>query len=437
MRGAMLVIGLAVAGAVGGLVLLVRALPPRAEDVPEAAVTIVPRSRPVVAPEPPASSAPQVPDTSTEAERRAAADAVNEFGLELFRRLSEQEKGNVLFSPYSLVTALAMTYAGARGETAAEMARVLRVAGLGDRLHPAMDGLTRRLCEGTQPVTHVANALWGQRGLAFKPAFLQLTRDYYRGGFQETDFRNPDTALEEVNGWVREHTRNKISNLLTRRQVGNNMRLILANAIHVDAQWRTPFSHHRTKPGPFMLSTGKQVEVPFMHLIHDFRYVEIDGLQLVELPYRQSNLSMILLLPEPKRDVKWLSTILTNERLRVWLQRCAVRRVDLTVPRFKYATEYALNGLLSSAGLHQPFSDDADFGGITCSCPLRIASVLQKTAITVNETGTEAAASTGVGMAGMYFRPIAFCADRPYLLMMRDRKSGCLLFVGIVVDPHR
>ncbi len=371
--------------------------------------------------------------------------ANTEFACDLHRALGAGEPGNLFASPYSVSSALLMTYAGARSGTATAMARTLHVDALGDGVHALaaelFDQLASRAGAGAdrgEPFQlEVANALWGQSGLEFLPSFLDRLEDDHAAGIRTVDFRaDPERARGEINAAVREATRGRIADLLQPRDVTEDTSLVLTNAIWFKASWSEAFPADRTAPGTFRRADGTTVEAPFLATTRTFAYGAGDGVQAVELPYVGEEVAMLVLLPD-EGGLAGLEEGLTAERLGAIVAGLGRARVDLALPRFECRSRASLRGALSELGMAEAFTDGADFSGMTGRPDLRIGEVIHQSFVTVDEKGTEAAAATAVlmGPTGMAPRTVTMKVDRPFLFLIRDRKTGAVLFLGRIADP--
>lgn len=384
------------------------------------------------------------PATSSE-DVASVADGVNAFGLDLYRALAQERSENLFISPYSIALALAMTYAGARGRTADEMASVLHYALLDERLHPAMNALDLALHAGEDremdswepPIFRSANALWGQKGLGFEEAFLETLAANYGAGMRLLDFSRPEDARGTINEWVAEQTEDRIKDLIPPGLLSAMTRLVLTNAVYFKAQWQDPFLESATADGPFYRPDGSSVTVPMMRQTENLGYYAEDGLQVVELPYAGGTHSMLILLPE-EGGLAELAAGLDEARLRELVEGLERQSVALTLPRFEYEAEFALGEMLAAMGMPTAFSPGADFSGMTTEADLFISEVVHKAWVAVDEKGTEAAAATAVIMveAAMPMEPVEVTVDRPFLFAIRHRDTGTLLFLGQVVDPE-
>ncbi len=380
-------------------------------------------------------------------DREATVKGNTEFALDLYGKLRAQEvraqDGNLFFSPYSISTALAMTYAGARGETADEMAKALHFTVAADRLHPAFASLlaeTNRAGKKPGYQVSIANALWGQKNFGFLPDFLNLTRSRYGAGLQEVDFiDDTEKARQTINAWVEDKTQQKIKDLLPPGIVNVDTRLVLTNAIYFKGYWALQFKKANTRKEPFKTAAGKSVQAPLMHQKDRFGYFKGSDFQALQMPYQGKDLSMVVLLPDRVDGLAEFEKKLTGPNLAKWLAGLATKEVQVALPKFKMTREFNLNDALTALGMRQAFiAGAADFTGMSGSGrKLFIQAVMHKAFVDVNEEGTEAAAATGVviGLTSVQITPV-FRADHPFVFLIRDNRSGSVLFMGRVTDPN-
>ncbi len=400
-----------------------------------------------------ATGASTASETSKEVEgkdglRRDVAAVVggnNEFGFELYRKLAgggEEGKGkNLFFSPYSVSAALAMTWAGARGETAEQMRDVLNFSLEQEKLHPAFAKLVEQMNEGGGKGLYelsVANSLWGQEGYKFRDEFVGLLKESYGAGLEKVDFiGRTEEARKRINEWVEDRTKEKIKDLLKPGVLDTNTRLVLANAIYFKGEWLTQFEKRDTQDAPFFVEPEKKVTVPMMYVKKEFGYGEMDLGQVLEMPYKGEALSMVVILPG-EGNLKRVEEQLTAENVGQWLEKTRKREVEVYVPRFKLTREFELAKILAAMGMPDAFTPEkADFSGMAESRELFISNVIHKAFVDVNEEGTEAAAATGVvvGITSVGPATPVFRADRPFVFLIRDKGSGSVLFMGRVVSP--
>lgn len=370
----------------------------------------------------------------------AVVEGNNGFAVDLYRQLDKKD-GNLFFSPYSISNALAMTYAGARGNTAKEMGTAMHFDLEAARFHPAFAALSREWqgpVKGRKYQLKIANRLWGQKDYGFLPDFLKTSQDQYQAGLKEVDFiGDTEGARQAINGWVEDQTNKKIKELIKRGILNVDTRLVLSNAIYFKAAWMRPFSPKATKPGDFTTSAGKKVAVPTMHASLRTNYFADGAVLGLELPYENHELSMIILMPKKADGLADLEKRLTAIQLKTWLNKLRDHLVQITLPKFKVTAEFHLNSVLKQLGMKDAFErQKADFSGMTTREKLFISHVVHKAFVDVNEAGTEAAASTAVVMERLSLPPRGvFNADHPFLFLIRDAKTGSILFMGRVVDP--
>ncbi len=373
--------------------------------------------------------------------KEAVVEANNGFAIDLYGQLKE-EQGNLFCSPHSISSALAMTWAGARGRTAEQMRRVLRLPEDGDRVHEAYRRLLDRLNAATQAEgcrLEVANALWGQEGYDFLPRYLQLVEARYRAGLEQVDFRGAtEKARARINRWVEEQTHGKIEDLIPPGALNLMTRLVLTNAIYFKGLWLLPFDPEQTAEQDFWVSAEEKKPVPMMHGKKQFACAETNGCQVLELPYEGGELSMVVLVPRRRDGLAALEKELTAEKLNAWLSKLRRREVDLYLPRFKVTSKFSMRPVLESLGMTDAFSPTAaDLSGMNGRRDLFVTAVLHKAYVDVNEEGTEAAAATGVvvGITAAPLEPVVFRADHPFLFLIRHGPSGAILFMGRVSQP--
>jgi len=370
----------------------------------------------------------------------AAVRGNTEFALALYQKLRTVE-GNLFFSPYSISTALAMTYAGARGDTATQMAQALHFFLDQEQLHPAFASLEARLGETGregQVQLRVANALWPQKGYPLLEAFLALTKRYYGVEVRAVDYGDTETARATINRWVEDNTEHKIKDMIPPGVLNAVTLLVLVNAIYFKGNWASPFDEGLTRDERFWVTPGEAVRVPMMSKTHEYRYGERDGLQVLELAYAGGDLSMVVLLPKEVDGLAEVEERLSVENLGKWTERLWQSEVQVLLPRFEITFPFSLNEVLISMGMVDAFGD-ADFSGMDGSKVLYISAVLHKAFVAVNEEGTEAAAATAAMMRtmGISLPPPVFRADHPFVFLIRERSTGSVLFLGRVANPVR
>jgi len=402
------------------------------------AILIASAGSALLAAQPPATTMP-----ANTADQSEIVKGSNAFALDLYAQL-RVEPGNLFFSPESISTAFAMAYAGARGQTAIEMAHVFHFSLPPDRLHPAMGALLAGMNGAHDGYElHVADALWAQQGENFLPAYLNLVQTSYGVAFYPVDFMlAPDTARATINQWVEKQTNDKIRDLLGPGTITPATLLVLTNAIYFNGAWLDPFNKNVTQVDDFHLSTAQTVKAPLMGRTGGYNYYDGGTFQVLELPYKGGDLSMVMLLPNKIDGLPALEKSFTAANLNKWLEKLApAAKVNLILPRFKMTEQFDLGGILSAMGMPHAFGGDADFSGMTGKPQFQISKAVHKAYVDVNETGTEAAAATAVMMVGAIMNArekiIVFHADHPFLFLIREKSNGSILFLGRVTDPTK
>ncbi|HOW54581.1 MAG TPA: serpin family protein [Syntrophorhabdaceae bacterium] len=367
------------------------------------------------------------------APRNDIADGNTAMAVQLYRELGA-EKGNLFFSPYSISSALGMTYAGARGNTAKEMREALHFQLEQAALNSAFRDLNRELAATAHrsgQKLNIANALVLTGGNV-SGEFRAILKDYYDAEFFSG-------GLDVINGWVKKKTEGKIDRILD--ELSANSVCVLLNAIYFKGAWEAQFEKKNTHDAPFHLLANKQVKVPLMYRKGDLKILEEGDLQVISLPYKGKSLSMVILLPKTVDGLGALEGQLTAGKLTGWLAKLDKqpdRKVSLYLPRFKLETGYDLGSPFQKMGMKDAFSPAADFSGMGWpKGRLWIGQIKHKAFVEVNEEGTEAAAATAVEMVtkSMAPRELVFRADHPFFFVVRDNRTGAVLFMGRLTDP--
>jgi serpin B len=370
---------------------------------------------------------------------QAVAAANNGLAFDLFRQLgAEDPNENLLISPISISTALTMTYAGARGETATQMADVLHLAGLADdAIHAGYGGLIGDLNAPREGYKlSVANRLFGQTGFAFRQEYLDTLAGAYHAPLEQLDFyQETEPSREHINDWVADQTNQKIKDLLPMGSIKRETTLVLTNAVYFNGAWKNRFDADATTNAPFYQLDGSVGATPMMQQTNLFKHAAFDDFQMLEIPYAGDDLTMVMMLPNENDGLAALEASLDAERFQESVESLELRKVELHLPKFTFRDGAGLKAPLKSLGMTDAF-DDADFTGIGGG-GLAIGDVLHKTFIDVNEVGTEAAGATAVIIETTSINPAppVFRADHPFLFGLRDTHTGSLLFLGRMTDP--
>lgn len=361
------------------------------------------------------------------------------FAFNLYKAIRNDDD-NIFFSPYSISSALAMTYAGAEGITEIEMADVLQFSLDEDPLHSSFNLLDQNLTAASERdsafILHIVNDLWGQIGYSFLPEFLEILAANYGAGISFLDFsNNPELCRETINEWVMEQTNGKIEDLIPRNILTSATRLVLTNAIYFNAQWLFQFDEMGTFDQPFNLIDGEQVIVPTMHQTEHFPMVKGDGYMAVELPYTNRRVSMLVIMPDENRFLE-VEESLENDFIDEVTRSLSDADLHLSMPKFETVSAFQLENVLPGMGMPSAFGMSADFSGMDGTFSLYIASVIHKAFVSVDEKGTEAAAATAVVMQKVNeISSVEFIVDRPFIYLIRDRETGTILFMGRILNP--
>ena len=392
-------------------------------------------------PTPPAAERAPLPVPADVREGRLE-EATNRLGYEVLQR-TKREGENLAFSPASLSLALAMTWAGARGETAEQMARALHL-GDADGIHRSAAELVRAWNQRSgEYELAVANRLFGDERQPIEREFLRLTQQRYQAPLETVSFQPPEPARQRINAWVSEQTHERIEDLIPPNGVDASTGLVLVNAVYFLGEWTAPFPHHATRDRAFSRETGGTVSVPMMTQTGELRFAENDEVSVLELPYRGGHFAMDVILPKERRGLAAIEAELSPERVAGWLDDLSPQRVDVALPKFTFdGGTLEMTAVFRELGMVLPFREEADFTGISDpedhGSRLHIGAIFHQTFVKVDEEGTEAAAATAVAMTRGAMPPQAtaeFHADHPFLFLLRDLRSGAVLFMGRIADP--
>lgn len=356
--------------------------------------------------------------------------ASGNFGLALLSQIFNVSN-NTVISPISIWLALAMLYEGARGNTAEEMRNVMDLPENRTILEENIHWFLKKFENETENYTlSIANALWAQEGLDINQSYVKILKDYYNAYFQYLNFKDSEKARSAINNWVENYTNGKIKNLLPQGSITPETMAVLTNAIYFRAAWAYMFDSSLTKKSIFYTPEGK-VSAWMMHMDGDFNYWENKDAQILELPYKESNLSMVIFLPK-KGNMN-----ITLDELMKWRMNLDVAYVNLSLPKFKFTSEYNLKDALSSMGIKQAFTQNADLTGILPQQPLWVDGVYHKGYISVDEKGTIASGITGTPLAGSGdIRCVDFNVNHPFFFIIQDRNTGVIFFMGWVANPE-
>ncbi|WP_353570908.1 serpin family protein [Candidatus Albibeggiatoa sp. nov. BB20] len=382
-------------------------------------------------------------------EMQKLVDANSRFALDIYAQL-RSESGNLFFSPYSISTALAMTYAGAKSDTALQMANTLRFSNL-DNVHQAYAELQselKQLQQNGHAKLNTVNAIWYEQHYTIKPDYQTLIEKNYATAdskvLNKADFlHQAQTVRKQINHWVETHTQDKIKNLLGSDAITPDTIAALVNAIYFKAAWLHAFKASETEKKAFYLNAKQNKPVDMMQQTKSFGYMENELLQLLVLPYQRNDLSMLILLPKQQQGLAELEQGFNLKNLALWLTQLHDVKIDLTLPKFRIESSFDLVKTLQELGMRKAFdTQQANFTGmIDSKDKFAISAVIHKAFIDLDEKGTEAAAATAVimtrsGMLERHPKPtIEFKANHPFLFLIKDNTTHSLLFLGRITDP--
>ena len=367
------------------------------------------------------------------------------FAFDLYQQLTKDGDGNLFYSPHSISTALAMTWAGAKGTTATQMAETMHFTLPYADLHAAFNWLDQELAkrnelpegyEGDAFSLKTANAIWGQKGYAFVQNFLDLLAEHYGAGLLLLDFAGaPDASRVVINEWVAEQTEDRIQDLLPEGSITSDTKLVLTNAIYFLAPWLSPFNPEKTEDGIFTTADGSEVTIPMMKQHIEAPFADGESYRAMEMRYNGNQLSMVIILPDTGKFEE-LEAQLTGDFVGEILGKLQNAAAELAMPKFEFAMDFSVKKMLLALGMVDAFGGNADFSGMSAS-KLAIADVIHKAFVKVDEKGTEAAAATAVIVGPPSVPPQLepFVMNRPFIFLIRDIPTGQVLFVGRVVDP--
>ena len=373
---------------------------------------------------------------------REIAGANSQFALDLYNHL-RLEEGNLFFSPLGITTAIAQVWIGAKGDTRLEMARALHFSESATLVHRSygaiITSLNSRKALGLYDLALI-NRLWLDSSATIKKSFLEISRDHYKSAPERIGFSaNPESARELINRRILDDVRGKIKDLIPPKALDTETRFVITNSIYFKGDWQRPFSKAASKARPYYPAPGDTIQVPTMYQEGEFRLAQNDTCSLITLPYDGNDLIMIIVLPQKVDGLGEIETNLNKGTLNRWLGNQVNSKVRVSLPLFKMNSSYHLNQYLRELGIESAFDQEkADFTGMTDVKPLWISSVFHKGFISVNEEGTEAAAGTGVvlkSIGEIEASPPVFRADHPFLFLIQDRITKCVLFMGRVVNP--
>ncbi|MDA3885362.1 MAG: serpin family protein [Candidatus Delongbacteria bacterium] len=374
-----------------------------------------------------------------------ASDSNNEFMMNMYNELTLDKKNdNIFFSPFSISSALAMTFAGSDGNTETQMANALEFSSNTDIFHKNFSIVTNRINEigkkGKVQLS-IANSLWLQDGYTFLDNFINIGKKYYDAEIENLNFAESEKSRQIINKWVEDKTNNKIKDLIPKGILDALTRLVLTNAVYFKGEWKEQFNKNSTNEKSFHTFKGSDVPTKMMYNKARYGYYENDKFQFLEMPYKGDDVSMFVLLPKDKQGLSDIEKTLDMKLINTAIKNIVKKDVKVHFPKFKIGLSYELSNLMKSLGMNDAFSKKADFSKMTGTKELYISAIIHKTFIEVDEKGTEAAAATAVVMrmksAGPPQPCPEFIADHPFFYFIRENSTGTILFTGRMNDPSK
>ncbi|MEH1904965.1 MAG: serpin family protein [Nostoc sp.] len=372
-------------------------------------------------------------------------ESSNKFGFKLFSEIlkGDQAENNVFISPSSVAIALAMVYNGASGTTQLAIAKTLELQALNlQEINSSYKMALKQLLDNSDPKIQlkIANSLWANQNVSFRPDFLQRTQDFYQAKVSNLNFQDP-AAPSIINNWVKENTNGKIDQIIGNIEPKDV--LFVINAIYFKGQWSQEFDKSQTAQYPFYSTSGKPKQYPMMSQSGDYRYYESNQFQAVSLPYgKDGKFSFYIFLPKQDSNLKAFYQNLNVENWEKWMTQFCEQEGFIRLPRFTTEYDVTLNDALKTLGMKEAFSYKANFSAMSKVPDLYISEVKHKTFLEVNEEGTEAAAITLVngsgatGFSGSLIPPFQMIVDRPFFCAIRDNQTGRILFMGSIIEPQ-
>lgn len=363
----------------------------------------------------------------------------NQFSFDIYQKLKSPNE-NLIFSPASITSAIAMTYVGAKSNTFDEISNTFYFNNDIDEFSKDYINLTDFSQKKKSDINfHNANSLWIQEDLKLNQEFLNINKQYFSSSVQFADFiTEPEKSRLDINQWVEKNTNNKITDLLQPSSIDNTTRLVLVNALYFKGAWKDKFNKEKNTEDNFQIDKKDYVKTVYMNRYINSWYYSDKYSQIIDIPYSNESISLMIILPKSYKKLKKVEKKLNNEYYSNYIQNRKKRRINLSLPKFNIESEFDLNKTLSELGIKDAFTEAADFSGITSAEKLYISKVVHKANIAVDEEGTEAAAATAVMMrkTSVLLEDVDFIANKPFIYILRNNENNCIYFMGKIVNPN-
>jgi leukocyte elastase inhibitor len=364
----------------------------------------------------------------------------NRFAFDIYKQLSKTDK-NLIFSPASITSAMSMTYVGAKNNTFDEISNTFYFNKNISEFNKTYNKLVENYSDKKSTVKLFnANSLWIQKGLKLNTDFLENNKKFYSSSANFTDFiSNPEKSRNTINEWVEENTNNKIKNLIKPSAINNATRLVLVNALYFKGAWLTKFKKEKNTNEEFQIKKKESIKTVFMNNSFSSWYYEDKYCEIIDIPYSNEQISLLVILPKTYRKLKKVEKKLTYDYYINYIEKRNKKKIQLSLPKYNIESEFDLNASLKQLGIKEAFSMSADFSGITENEKLYISKVVHKANIELDEEGTEAAAATAIFMrkTSINVDEVNFKANRPFIYMIRNQKTNTIYFIGKVLNPEQ
>lgn len=364
----------------------------------------------------------------------------NKFSFDIYKELKNSNE-NFIFSPASITSAMAMTYAGSKNNTLTEISNTFYFNNNLSEFHKDFYNLSQFSIKKSNNIQfYNANSIWIQKDMELKSEYLKINKQYYSTSAILTDFKNNhELSRKNINNWVEKNTQNKITNLLKPSSIDNSTRLVLVNALYFKGAWKKQFKKDNNSIEVFQIGKSDFVDRTFMKTEINSWYYQDKYTEIIDIPYSDKKYSLMIILPKSYKKLKKVEKKFNYDYYLNYTQNKKKKRIKLTIPKFNIETDFDLNKTLEKMGIKDAFNSSADFTGITESEKLYISNVVHKATIIVNEEGTEAAAATAVIMrkTSMLIESVEFKANRPFIYILRNNENNCIYFMGKILDPEK
>lgn len=373
-------------------------------------------------------------------ELKKTVENATHFAFDIYGQIAREE-GNIVLSPYSITTAMAITYLAAKKETETEIAGTLHFPSEKEKMNKAFQALGEKVAENNEEVkTLIANAVWINKSFSLSPEYKELIREYYDASLLEVNFKSRlRSSRKTINKWVAKHTDNKITGLLKPEDIDPTVELIITNAVFFKGAWENPFDAEKTEKDIFYIDEKNTCQVDFMNSNQDaaYNYANVKNTHIIEMPYKNHTKSMLIVMPGAKNNLQSLEKSLSTGLYHEWLVTLRPKKMQLSIPKFHASKRTALNKTLKTMGMPLAFTEEADLSGFTGgNNGLFISNVIHQANIRVDEKGAEATAATAVITSRSMNKANKLVINRPFIFIIKDNQTHAILFIGRINKPE-